>query len=294
MIDGNDERATSASIQLHLLSRLQSASAGAIPHIARTKTTDAVADSLAHELLPLVGGHSSIAAVSATTDAKKLIDRAWASPVADNTMRALVRATIPVRVLKGTASVIFFLRRLWKILRLTTSIRPPNHRVNYCSALPALLQLGGPWHALLGSDGRDASERPILDAFKAFGLDHRNLSDWRALVFHLARVLFPTPRPPGAPRKWPGERLCQLLADVAAAKRKHPNASDTVICTWLEKRYRPLSAAWLRRILQDARNPARNQVLATALALVGPQILDAERAMHESWSEADEKNSDPR
>src|SRR5262249_43340574 len=38
MIDsGNDERATSASIQLHLLSRLQSASAGAIPHIARTK-----------------------------------------------------------------------------------------------------------------------------------------------------------------------------------------------------------------------------------------------------------------
>ena len=157
--------------------------------------------------------------------------------------------------------------------------------------LPALLQLGVPG---LGSYGRDAEEKPILDAFKAFGLDHRNLSDWRALVFHLARVLFPTPRPPGAPRKWPGERLCQLLADVAAAKRKHPNASDTVICTWLKKRYRPLSAAWLRRILQDARKPARNQVLATALALVGPQILDAERAMPESWSEADEKNSDPR
>jgi hypothetical protein len=152
--------------------------------------------------------------------------------------------------------------------------------------LPALLQLGIPG---LGSYGRDAAEKPILDAFKAFGLDHRNLSDWRALVFHLARVLFPTLRPPGAPRKWPGERLCQLLADVAAAKRKHPNASDTVICTWLEKRYRPLSAARLRRILQDARNPARNQVLATAIALVGPQILEAERAMHESWSQADEK-----
>src|SRR6516165_7795731 len=36
--------------------------------------------------------------------------------------------------------------------------------------LPALLQLGVPG---LGSYGRDASERPILDAFKAFGLDHR-------------------------------------------------------------------------------------------------------------------------
>ena len=54
--------------------------------------------------------------------------------------------------------------------------------------LPALLQLGIPG---LGSYGRDAAEKPILDAFKAFGLDHRNLSDWRALVFHLARVLFP-------------------------------------------------------------------------------------------------------
>jgi len=152
--------------------------------------------------------------------------------------------------------------------------------------LPALLKLGVPG---LGSYEREAAEKPILDAFKAFGLDHRNLSDWRALVFHLARVLFSTPRPPGAPRKWPGERLCQLLADVAAEKRKRPNASDNVICKCLEKRYQPLSAARLRRKLQDARNPARNQVLATALAVVGPQILEEARAMHESWTEADEK-----
>src|SRR5262249_8552639 len=75
--------------------------------------------------------------------------------------------------------------------------------------LPWLLQLGDPWPASadpgepapLGYYGRGASERPILDAFKAFGLDHRSLRDWRALVSHLARVLFPTPRPPGAPRK---------------------------------------------------------------------------------------------
>ena len=53
--------------------------------------------------------------------------------------------------------------------------------------LPALLQLRVPG---LGSYGRDASERPILDAFKAFGLDHRSLSDWYSLVSHLARVLF--------------------------------------------------------------------------------------------------------
>jgi hypothetical protein len=147
--------------------------------------------------------------------------------------------------------------------------------------LPALLQLGGPYHGGLGSSyERGAAEKPILDAFKAFGLDHRSLSDWRALVFHLAHVLFPTPRPPGAPRKWTDERLCQLLAEVAAAKRKHPNASDTVICKWLEKRYRPVSAARLRRVLQDAGNPARNRVLAeAALALVTPQIRGAARAL---------------
>jgi hypothetical protein len=160
--------------------------------------------------------------------------------------------------------------------------------------LPALLQLGDPWPAPgdpgepapLGSYGRGASERPILDAFKAFGLDHRSLSDWYSLVSHLTKVLFPTPRPPGAPRKWTDERLCQLLAEVAAAKRKHPNASDTVICKWLEKRYRSVSAARLRRVLQDARNPARNSMLAeVALELVTPQIREAARAMtkDESW-----------
>jgi hypothetical protein len=166
--------------------------------------------------------------------------------------------------------------------------------------LPALLQLADPWPASgdpgepapLGSYSRGVSERPILDAFKAFGLDHRNLSDWRALVSHLARVLFPTPRPPGAPRKWTDERLCRLLAEVAAAKRKHPNASDTVVCEWLEKRDRSVSAKRLRRVLQDARNPARNRLLVeTALALMTRQIPEAARAMtkDESWTEADEK-----
>jgi len=145
--------------------------------------------------------------------------------------------------------------------------------------LPELLRLGDPWPASLGSYGRDASERPILDAFKAFGLDHRSLSDWYSLVSHLARVLFPTPRPPGAPRKWTDERLCKLLADVATYKRKKPEASDVAICNWLAKKW-STKPRTLRRILQDAGNPARNRVLAeTALALVTPQIREAARAM---------------
>src|SRR5262245_2503104 len=106
--------------------------------------------------------------------------------------------------------------------------------------LPALLQLEDPWPASedpdepagQGSYARGASERPILDAFKAFGLEHRSLRDWRALVSHLANVLFPTPPPLGAPRKLTDERLCQLLADVATYKREKPEASDVAICNW--------------------------------------------------------------
>jgi hypothetical protein len=165
--------------------------------------------------------------------------------------------------------------------------------------LPALLQLEGPCHGGLGSYGnaaeRDAAERPILDAFKAFGLDHRSLSDWRALVFHLAHVLFPTPRPAGRPRKWPDERLCELLADVAAYKRKKPEASDVAICNVLAKKW-STKPRRLRRILQDAGNPARNRVLPeTALALMTPQLRAAAAAgewrvnKDAPWTEADEK-----
>jgi hypothetical protein len=94
--------------------------------------------------------------------------------------------------------------------------------------------------------------KPTLDAFKAFDLDHRRISGWCLLLMHLARVLFPNERRSGRPRKWTDDRLCGLLADVDAYKRKHPKASDTVICKWLEKRY-PVSASRLRRALHDAR-----------------------------------------
>jgi hypothetical protein len=145
--------------------------------------------------------------------------------------------------------------------------------------LPALLRLGDPRPALLVSSyERDALERPILDAFKAFGLDHRSLSDWYALVSHLAHVLFPTPRPRGARRKWTNERLCKLLADVAAYKRERPKAFDTDICRRLRRKSYPdvISSEALRRALQDARNPKRNSELARVVSILqhrlGPDV----------------------
>jgi len=135
-------------------------------------------------------------------------------------------------------------------------------------------------------------DRPILKAFKAFDLDPCYLSEWRQLLGHLAYVLFPEP---GAPRKWTDERLCKLLADVAPYKRKKPEPSDGAICNLLSKKWSK-DPATLRRVLQDARNPERNDLLArTAYGLLTQQMLREAAAAcgvteDVSWTEAVEKN----
>ena len=112
-------------------------------------------------------------------------------------------------------------------------------------------------------DEKSPFVRPIFDAFKAFGLDHRDIGDWHSLAAHLAHVLFARGQR-GRQKKWTDERLCQLLADVAAYKRKRPKAADTAICCWLQRKesYRQETSGALRRALRDARNPKRNSELA--------------------------------
>jgi hypothetical protein len=135
--------------------------------------------------------------------------------------------------------------------------------------------------ASLWLDEKDPVSGPVIRAFRAFGLDHRNSSDWRTLATHLARVLFAGRRPGGPPKKWTAERLYLLLAQVATYKREHPKASDTAICTWLlKKSYADDEALFkksdagdealeaLRRALHDARNPKRNSELAWLADLV--------------------------
>jgi hypothetical protein len=53
------------------------------------------------------------------------------TPVATTvaTAPAVVSTAIPALTFNGMSAIIF-LRRLWKILRLTSSIRQPNHQVN--------------------------------------------------------------------------------------------------------------------------------------------------------------------
>jgi hypothetical protein len=138
----------------------------------------------------------------------------------------------------------------------------------------------------------NAWDKPILKAFKAFDLDPCDLSVWRQLLGHLAYVLFPEP---GAPRKWTDERRCLLLADVAPYKRKKPEPSDDAICNLLSKKW-STDPATLRRVLQDARNPERNDLLArTAYRLLTQQMLREAAAAcgvteDVSWTEAVERN----
>jgi hypothetical protein len=132
--------------------------------------------------------------------------------------------------------------------------------------------LGWPFtgHWELKLDENALWNKPILDAFKAFDLDPRYLSHWRQLLGHLSYVFFPgrPGRPAGAPRKWTDERLCQLLAGVAAYKRKNPKASDTAICKWLKKKWPNHAPARLRRVLQVARNPKHNTELARVVSIL--------------------------
>jgi len=115
--------------------------------------------------------------------------------------------------------------------------------------------------ASLWLDEKDPVMGPVIRAFRAFGLDHRNNSDWYSLAVHLARVLFAR-RQPGRREKWTAERLFLLLAQVASYKRTHPKASDTAICHWLLRSYADEKLEALRRALHDARNPKRNSELA--------------------------------
>jgi hypothetical protein len=135
---------------------------------------------------------------------------------------------------------------------------------------PSLLDLATPdqLDELAAVNEKDPVFGSITRAFKAFGLDHRNNSDWYSLVARLARVLFPIRRPGGPRKKWTAERLFRLLAQVASYKRTRPKASDTAICSWLLKSYADETLEVLRRALQDARNPKRNSELARLADLV--------------------------
>ena len=166
----------------------------------------------------------------------------------------------------------------------------------------------GPLPDALQLNESDPVAGPSLAAFKAFGLDHQNIFDWRILLHYLAVVRFGN-KGPGAPKIWNDQAVYDiLLADVAAIKSRRPKATDADICRWLKKGgevhrapshglppalispirgkalYAKVSAARLRRILQDARNPDRNGDLAKIVIRKVESKKERALAAGESWT----------
>ena len=115
-------------------------------------------------------------------------------------------------------------------------------------------------------DGEPAHSS-LRKAFKAFELNSRDPWNWRYLIDHLARVLFPA-SPRGAPTKWdePRRRLLNLHVDGARARLKrkhgHPSPTDSLIVEYLQREwpefYGKIAAKSLRRYIVSARRKGDN------------------------------------
>src|SRR5262245_25497065 len=82
----------------------------------------------------------------------------------------------------------------------------------------------------------DAKHTPSpSDAFDAFGLDPTETSHRDFLLALLASVHFDGSRGRGQSRKWGEDMLCQLLADIATIKQKHPDKKESELCRKLKQ-----------------------------------------------------------
>ena len=109
-------------------------------------------------------------------------------------------------------------------------------------------------------------EDAITVAFKSFSLDRKNPFHWRILVGLLAYSHFGDPRRRGREKRWTTERYCLLLEDVDRLKSRNSTLSDRRACHLLKEgqfkeRYKNQSGDRLADILQEARDPWKNEAL---------------------------------
>jgi hypothetical protein len=118
----------------------------------------------------------------------------------------------------------------------------------------------------------DVQRNPALQAaFEALQVDPKKPDHWPRLLSWLALAFFSSSRGRGHPRTWDEWKLCQLLSDFAAIKRKHPHEREEDLCKRLKRdsqlkgRYQRIASETIQRKLQDARNPKYNEILKELL-----------------------------
>jgi hypothetical protein len=106
-------------------------------------------------------------------------------------------------------------------------------------------------------------------AFHAAGLDSTYPLHWFLLVGVFSWVHFGDQRKRGAPTKWDSLKYCKLLSDFNKKKANNPALSDEDVFKLLARTssYKstrgPLSTNRLRKLLKEANDPEKNQLLGT-------------------------------
>lgn len=129
-------------------------------------------------------------------------------------------------------------------------------------------------------DMNDLAKDPAVQkAFDVAGRDPSVVGDWVVLLVAFVNARF-GPAARGAEKVWDSVRLSSLMSSFLRLQKKYPTFSDDQICKKITKTVRHFEgneAGRLRRMLCDARDPAKNLLLKHVLAGFPPDVLQADQ-----------------
>ncbi len=125
---------------------------------------------------------------------------------------------------------------------------------------------------LLGFDDTFTVDRRILETFRAAKLDSNDLLHWRALICGLV-WLHDALRKPGRPDKWHGGQYANLI--VAASKYEGKSPASEVAKQLIRHDGYNLKVDTLRKLLRNANDPDKNEIVQLAFELLWQRFLEA-------------------
>jgi hypothetical protein len=135
------------------------------------------------------------------------------------------------------------------------------------------------------------SDDSLKLAFKAANLDPKDPLDREALLRFFAAAHFPSSQKSrGRKKQWSDQRLCRLLSDFDQIKESRPSFSDSNICEQIKKRFPdryPMTAAAIRRKLQDARSSRYNTEIDKFAAIFRELVESGLRRPGEDLSQSE-------